>query len=239
MRAGDFEIRLLPTLLVGSLFLGLLWLGTWQWNKADAKRQLIERFDAAGEPSPWIDVSEAPERYSRVSLAGRFWSDRQILMDGMTRNGVPGVNVLTPFETDRGDVVVVNRGWRTFEGTRSAPLVPDAPDGPRTIVGRVRAFAAPGMRLGEGNASVKPTWPRLAIYPGAKEIGNWLGRPVASHLVLLDADVSGGFVREWRPDGFPPERHIGYAVQWYSLALALLVLYIAACRHVGRKQERQ
>jgi surfeit locus 1 family protein len=33
-------------------------------------------------------------------------------------------------------------------------------------------------------------------------------------------------VRNWAPPGFPPMRHIGYAVQWFALALTLFVIYV-------------
>jgi surfeit locus 1 family protein len=32
----------------------------------------------------------------------------------------------------------------------------------------------------------------------------------------------------WRPAvGFGPERHLGYAIQWFALAIALLVIFIS------------
>lgn len=229
-----FEFRLLPTLLVLAMLSVLLYLGTWQWNKAGIKRQMIETFDTAGEALQWSAIGDQPSRYTRVELRGHYLRDRQVLMDGLSRNGIPGVQVLSPFLTESGEAVVINRGWREFEGSRDGPVAPAPPEGALRLTGRVRDFARPGMRLGEGNRSVKPTWPRLAIYPSAAEIGEWIERPVADVLVLLDADVPGGFVREWRPDGFPPSRHTGYAVQWFSLATALVVLYLIACRTKAR-----
>ena len=51
---------------------------------------------------------------------------------------------------------------------------------------------------------------------------------LASHdwVLLLDADSGPGFVREWQPPGLPPERHIGYAVQWWAFALLLVGLFV-------------
>lgn len=234
MQIGRFDFRVLPTLVVLAMLSVLLYLGHWQWTKAGIKRQMIDTFDQAGEFVPWSSMGESPARYARVQLRGHYLGARQVLMDGLSRNGVPGVQVLSPFLTESGDVVVVNRGWRPFEGTRDGPVAPAPPEGAQTLTGRVRDFARPGLRLGEGNQSVKPTWPRLAIYPSADEISTWIERPVADVLVLLDAEAPGGFVREWRPDGFPPSRHTGYAVQWFSLATALVILYLIACRRPQR-----
>jgi surfeit locus 1 family protein len=62
--------------------------------------------------------------------------------------------------------------------------------------------------------------PRLATLAGA------LGQPLYARLVLLDAGAADGYLREWRPAGFAPERHVGYALQWYALALTLVVAYL-------------
>jgi surfeit locus 1 family protein len=45
-------------------------------------------------------------------------------------------------------------------------------------------------------------------------------------LVLLDPGEPDGYVRDWSPPGFPPIRHIGYAVQWFALALTLFILWV-------------
>ena len=45
-------------------------------------------------------------------------------------------------------------------------------------------------------------------------------------VLLLDKDQPGGFVREWNPVVVGPERHVGYAVQWFALAAALVILYV-------------
>ncbi len=48
-----------------------------------------------------------------------------------------------------------------------------------------------------------------------------------------------GYVRTWSPPGFPPMRHIGYAVQWFALALALLVIYLVTNLRQGRHEPAQ
>jgi surfeit locus 1 family protein len=44
-------------------------------------------------------------------------------------------------------------------------------------------------------------------------------------VLLLDAEIPGGYVREWSPPGMPPSRHFSYAIQWWGFAGVLLVLY--------------
>ena len=46
--------------------------------------------------------------------------------------------------------------------------------------------------------------------------------------MLLDPGAPDGFERDWRPAlGFGPERHLGYAVQWFAFALVAVVMLIA------------
>ena len=68
-------------------------------------------------------------------------------------------------------------------------------------------------------------WPRRLSYPDNAALQRIYAAPVASSVILLDAAAADGFLRDWRPGGLPPERHFGYAVQWYGLSLALLVLF--------------
>ncbi len=61
-----------------------------------------------------------------------------------------------------------------------------------------------------------------------REVAQLLGESALTHateLVLLDPEESDGYVRDWAAPGFPPLRHIGYALQWFALALALFIIY--------------
>jgi surfeit locus 1 family protein len=44
--------------------------------------------------------------------------------------------------------------------------------------------------------------------------------------LLLSRDAPDGYLREWRPAVMTPEQHLGYAVQWFAMAGALVVLYV-------------
>ena len=57
-----------------------------------------------------------------------------------------------------------------------------------------------------------------------------LGYPLQPALILLEPATPDGYERDWQPrfGGFGPERHYGYAAQWFALAAALVILYLAA-----------
>ena len=60
-----------------------------------------------------------------------------------------------------------------------------------------------------------------------------MGYPLQPAVVLLEPEAAEGYWRDWQPrfGGFGPERHQGYAVQWFSLAMALVILYLTTNIH--------
>jgi surfeit locus 1 family protein len=87
---------------------------------------------------------------------------------------------------------------------------------------------SPGIQMGT-KAVLAPPYPVVAAFPSRNEIARLLGDSSwtsATDLVLLDPGEPDGYVRDWSPPGFPPMRHIGYAVQWFALALTLFILWV-------------
>ena len=75
-------------------------------------------------------------------------------------------------------------------------------------------------------AAPEPGWPRRVSYPTHAALEAALGQPLYPGVLLLDPVAADGFRRDWQPAGMTPERHVGYAVQWFALSLTLLVLYV-------------
>jgi surfeit locus 1 family protein len=78
-------------------------------------------------------------------------------------------------------------------------------------------------------AALRAPFPAVANFPSHVEIERLLRESSwarAADLVLLDPDQPEGYVRQWQAPGFPPLRHVAYAVQWFGLALALCVIYL-------------
>ena len=58
------------------------------------------------------------------------------------------------------------------------------------------------------------------------EIGADTGRRLDAKILLLAPEPGSGFVREWRPNVFPPERHRAYALTWFALAAVVVGVFI-------------
>jgi surfeit locus 1 family protein len=77
-----------------------------------------------------------------------------------------------------------------------------------------------------GDEEPRQGWPYRIQRIQLERLAQELGYPLLPVVLLLDGEQSDGFVRDWHPLAFGPERNVGYAFQWFGLALALLVIYI-------------
>jgi surfeit locus 1 family protein len=169
-------------------------------------------------------------RYQHVRLRGSYDATRQILLDNMPSvSGQPGYRVLTPLErADGRGWVLVDRGWVPLGATRED--LPDVAVGvhERAVSGILDVLPIPGLRVGPAASPGAAGWPRVLLFPTEADVEAALGVDVESRVILLDAGVVDGFERKWRPSlGFGPERHLGYAIQWFAFALASAILFIA------------
>ena len=207
-------------------------LGQWQLGKGLAKQRMAAAMaDRAVEPEIISAANAAPFglQVRRARATGTYLADQQLLLDGQSNQHRPGYRVWTPLLLPGGAAVMVDRGWIPLD--KSGLDAAGVPAGEVTVLGAWRSLPQPGLRLaGTVNCPAQKAFPALVLYPVPDDLECLLARPVVGGLLLLDADAPGGFVREWTDFGFPPERHFGYAVQWFALAVAAIVLFIAINR---------
>ncbi len=229
----------LATLTGLALFLAL---GHWQLQRADEKRAILAQAAVGAEevlrapPAP--DQPESAWRYRTVVLQGQYEAARQVLLDNMTQDGQVGYQVLTPLRLEDGGLVLVNRGWLPMQGPRAQ--LPDLPvdPSPREVVGQLNRLPSPGLRLG-GNVPGAPgdPWPRRFLYPEHETLVAAFGEPLPDLQVQLAPEQPDGYSRRWEVVNMPPERHLGYAVQWFAFAAVLLVIYVWLGFIRGRRHE--
>jgi len=141
--------------------------------------------------------------------------------------------MLTPLRLAYGGAILVNRGWTPLgESRQTLPNIAVTVEA-ITVNGWLAQPANPGLRLGDA-AGADQNWPRVTPYIDYERLAAILGYPLRPALILLEPNQPQGYIRDWRPHfgGFGPERHQGYAVQWFALAVTLVILYLAT--HVRR-----
>lgn len=124
--------------------------------------------------------------------------------------------------------VLVNLGWTDFD--RLSPRLPPLPEGEVVIEGLLVAPPAVGLSLAQ--PSWQPGRIPLLLHLDIEALAAQMGERLAPAVLLLDAGAPFGLLREWPalPNTLPPERHRGYALQWFGMAAAVLVITIALMR---------
>lgn len=219
-----FAPRPVATIATVAAVIAFAALGNWQLGRADEKRALAADFrrqDAATELPP---SGAAVGRYQRVVARGSYDGARQFLLDNRSRAGAAGIEVLTPLLLGDGTAVLVNRGWLPFGADRRRLPEVAVDTGPRRVTGRFSELPRAPVELAAPPSS---RWPRLVNYPKAAELAAMLGRELRPGMILLDPGEPDGYARDWQLAGTTPERHLGYAVQWFALAATAAAIWIA------------
>ena len=202
-------------------------LGRWQLERGRAKAAYLEDHAAAlaREPVGFAAAFEAGVPV-RVAGEGRYDDTVTVLLDNRVRDGRAGAEVLTLFRpADGSRALIVDRGWIPLPPDRSvAPLAPVG-DAPTRVSGLLVAPPSTGLELGTlrfARGEPPPLWPRFDL----EVLERATGVPLARAVVLLDDDAENGYARGWRPlpNTLPPERHRGYAMQWFALAATVVVV---------------
>lgn len=209
-------------------------LGFWQWHRWLAADAAWTRF-ARGADTLEPLAGRAPQQvalYQRVSVTGRLDGQHQFLIDNRSYQGRPGYEVLTPLTRADGAVLLIDRGWVPFSGSRARlPDVRLGADTPLTLTGRIADLPSAGLASGRAAPRAQDPWPKVTSFPTAGELAEALAVPVGARILLLDPGAPAGYVRDWQPPGLSPLRHLAYAIQWWCFAaLSVLVAAVLSAR---------
>ncbi len=233
MRLAGFEFRpgLWPSLVTLALLPLLVWLGQWQLERAAWKQGLVDAHEASMHLAP-VDLGGLLDTgnlaaFRPVAVRGQYDLAHQLLLDNRTYQGYAGYHVLTPLRLqDRESVVLVNRGWVPAGLDRA--VLPELPGPAVPVVVEAVTSLPPEklFRLGDAEESHEG-WPKVVQQLDLARLEKVLETRLLPVILLLDESSEHGFVREWQPVyGVTPDKHRAYAMQWFTLALVLLLIYI-------------
>lgn len=247
-------------LLVGSI---MLLLGRWQLQRAEEKITLAAVAEQALAAAP-VDVRElitlnnatvvAVREYGRLQARGSLLAERQFLWDNRIHKGQAGYEIIVPLLLaaepggTENTVLLLNRGWVAAGLSRSE--WPDMAIGANETldIERVeglltlpsRGFASgPALPEGSGSTDTETEWPKLLQYLDYSAIAESLGYPVVAGVVQHISSLSPEFegllkTDNWQPVANGPEKHYGYAFQWFAMFIALTGIYwITNSRRAG------
>ena len=226
---------LIFTLLV---FSGLVKLGFWQNDRALQKEQRIETIAKLSQTqalslekvlSETNEINDLP-----ITMNGEFDNEILFLLDNQTNKGQLGYRVYQVFNSGEHDVLV-NLGW--ILGSISRQEMPNVQTitGKYQLSGHVRKIEK-GIMLME-QVLVKKEWPLRVQQIEIDKFSTLISRQLLPFVVYLDKTESVGYEKNWQPIVMPPEKHRAYAFQWFSLALAWILLMIWASIKFSRNSE--
>jgi surfeit locus 1 family protein len=236
-----FKPAILPTVATAA-FMGLfVALGMWQLNRAQEKRAMLLQYERSSHRPPAelrLPVTNpAGWRYRHVKATGRFDSEHQFLLENQISRHQVGYDVLTPLILPGSQKrVLVDRGWVPLGTSRDDLPQVSVTTSKVTIKGIVYVPYARGFSLGSMTAG-ETGWPLRIGFINFKQMSARLGAPLAPMIVRLDPGTPHGYRRAWQVVPFGPERHLGYAVQWFAMACTLLAIYLSVnLTRVGRDE---
>lgn len=208
----------------------MIGLGVWQLQRLQWKEHLIaqiaQRVHAPPVPVAPLLTGADDAEYTHVAASGRFHHEQERYLYA-TGEGDWGWDVFTPLELADGRLLLINRGYVPRQRLDRASRAAGLPPGEVTIAGLLRK--APAAR---------PWW----TPPGDTTKGLWYWPEIAAMAASVPDDTPK--VTEFYVDSDPiaaaappaggatnltlPNRHLEYALTWFSLAATLAVIYAIA-----------
>ena len=220
-----FRPMLWPTVVSIFVFIMLMSFGTWQIKRLFWKEALIDRYMSQSQSNPIklpleLKRSDVKE-FKSVEVKGSFSHKDEIYINGKTFEGNAGFHVITPFKLTDNSFILINRGWADKKETTKMKF-------PKKV--RIQGLYTPFKRFGLSLSNEAPSygWPKLVQELSFQQALNDLSPEYNPQpaVIQLSAGSPGAFEPIWRPTIFKAARHYGYAVQWFGLALVLLISYI-------------
>lgn len=206
--------------------------GVWQLDRAQQKQAMLaesREILAERRPQPLSAAADPARRtaYDWAAGEGRFAPTPAVLLDNQSRADRAGIRVYRVFlPASAAPPLLVDMGWLPLPGDRKLPVI-EAPAGPMRVAGLLAPPPSPG--IAGSQATPQADGSLLAIGLDRSVLADSLKLPdLAPRVLKLDPALKLGYDRDLEilPNTLPPERHLGYAVQWFGLALTVLIIAV-------------
>jgi cytochrome oxidase assembly protein ShyY1 len=215
---------LIITLIVFSLLINL---GLWQSSRAIEKEQRLSRITSLNTTSP-ISLQQVVSLSNTenindfpVQASGRFVAEKIFLLDNQVSGGRLGYQVLQILTTEK-NAVLVNLGW--MQGSINRQELPEISGyrGEVSFASKVRLVEPNIQLMAQDFSSFQ--WPLRVQQIELDKFSVLLDKPLLPFVLYVNETELIGYKKDWQAIVMPPEKHRGYAFQWFSLAIAWLVL---------------
>ena len=222
----EFRFYIPASLIVATLAL-LISLGFWQLDRANEKRVIEDQIANANSFDVELVTSVEflkDREYYHVRLQGSYVGDKQFVYDNQIVDQVSGYYVLTPLVL-KGDskAVLINRGFIPWNGRRDKLADIDISEKLTEVKVQI---SKPVKRMELEASEIAGEFPVLIQALDLDDMSTIAALDFINVVGLLSPESENGFVRQWEPYTGSIERHIGYAIQWFLMALVLAFIGI-------------
>ncbi|MCX4026704.1 SURF1 family protein [Endozoicomonas sp. SM1973] len=220
------------TLLMFSVISLTVVLGIWQVSRAYEKESLQNSFIKKSDGDP-VDfekiVKEAANKqekdinYQHVKLTGQYIKNKHLLLDNQIVNGKPGFNVISAFVTKANQLILVDRGW--LGPIINRDKIPEIPETTQQLELTGLLFNQLPKPFLLAKESLSTDWPKIIQALDKKQLKSIFNLK-DFYLLRLHIPQAGAFIPHYKPINITPEKHWGYAIQWFSIAFIIFVLFM-------------
>lgn len=256
-----FSFNWKVTLLGVCLFPFLLTLGFWQLDRAAEKQRILDLqqqqralpaiaieqlqssliFDAPTSRDTLVNDSALDQtdtlnsrttqlHYRKVIVQGSLDTERYWLLDNKVRSGRVGYEVVVPLklESNNNRTVLINLGWLENQDRTKLPAI-TMPTGIIKVSG---LLSSPSSNAVFNNTTTR-LWPKRVLHIDTQSAAESLDLLVNEHVLLIDDFDPLALTTGWKLVNQTPAKHHGYAVQWFSMAAALVFAMLFASTNLA------
>lgn len=238
MRSFFSRLPIVATLITLLAVVIMFALGVWQLQRAEHKQQRMMQIETAANSGSFnlyailsmdSEIRDLPFTVNASADTQKFF-----LLDNKIQQGRVGYEVLVPLQTEQG-WLVANFGWLPAPGGRQNLPVVELPE---KVINYQGIVAMPALNpFIKETAIVDGQWPKVIQQIDVAVMQRHFNQPLLPIVMLLDPESNSEFGRLWQAVVMPPEKHIAYAIQWFCLGLAALIIYLFAQRKKSKKEE--
>ncbi len=212
---------------------GLNELGFWQLSRAQEKQTRIDKINRQ-QVSNFYSLKNMTQKmaddFLKINLNVELAESSNLLIENKIQNSQLGYHVLNLVkEKQSNKFVLVNRGWITAKAHRSELPQLDLPSKIWNIKGRLYPVNK-DILSGDAVLEEQRTSLRLPVLDSRMLtlLEKRFNLDIEPYIIRLDKDVSSVYDVDWTWVSMSPEKHLAYAIQWFGLALAFLIISLFA-----------
>ena len=207
------------TLCVCFVVCFFIYLGFWQLQRADEKKSILLSLSEAPKSISIKSLSQKKvSQYQKILLSDGYWLSHEYLKQNVVKDNQLGMQVYGIF-CQKNDCLIVNQGW--LPNDQKSKLKKNIKK--NYLIGVIRPL--PYILIDEKYPLNFLDNFGLIVSLDAKFFSKLTNKNVLPYEVVVDQSLTYYQILTTLP-GISVARHYGYAIQFYLLALVVVIGYI-------------